>query len=60
MTEAEIKVDEKKEIERILVSSFSKIQNINGQSLDITLVLPILTTIISGTGQTSDKKVYGF
>lgn len=61
MTDSDIKLDDKKEIERFLVSAFSKIQDINDQSLDITLALPTLITIISGANQESEeKKVFFF
>ncbi|KAI9349894.1 hypothetical protein BD770DRAFT_394558 [Pilaira anomala] len=61
MANSDTKLDDKKEIERFLVSVFSKIQDRNGQSLDITLALPTLITIISGgSQQTSEKQAYDF
>lgn len=56
MVDSEIK-EEKSAIEEYLLSTFSKIHDQYGQTLDITLALPTLVLLMSGETKALDNKV---
>lgn len=56
MVDSEINV-EKSAIEEYLLSTFSKIHDEYGQTLDITLALPTLVLVMSGETKALDDKV---
>ncbi|KAG2233021.1 hypothetical protein INT48_007597, partial [Thamnidium elegans] len=59
MVDSLIKV-EKSTIEEYLITTFSKIHDEYGQTLDITLALPTLVMVMSGESTALDDKKYDF